>query len=38
MVETFPKQDRGLKGSDDEDAPDLDPLDAAALKAKIKQK
>lgn len=27
-----------MKGSDDEEAPDLDPIDAAALKAKIKQK
>lgn len=27
-----------MKDSDDEEAPDLDPLDAAALKAKMKQK
>ena len=38
LVETFPKRDRGLRGSDDEEAPDLDPLDAAALKAKMQQK
>lgn len=35
---SFPKRDRGIKDSDDEKAPDLDPIDAAALKAKMKQK
>lgn len=35
---TFPKRDRGIIESDDEKCPELDPIDAAALKAKIKQK
>ena len=44
-MEKFPKKDRGLADSDDEDddevAPDLielDPTEAAVKKAKIKQK
>jgi hypothetical protein len=37
-VASFPKRDRGIKDSDDEEAPDLDPIDAAALKAKMKQR
>jgi hypothetical protein len=35
LVQTFPKRDRGLRESDDEEAPDLDDIDAAALKAKV---
>ena len=37
IVASFPKRDRGIKDSDDDEAPELDPLDAAALKAKLKQ-
>ena len=36
IIATFPKRDRGIKDSDDDEAPDLDPIDAAALKAKLK--
>lgn len=38
IVASFPKRDRGIKDPDEEEAPDLDPLDAAALRAKLKQK
>ena len=47
ILQSFPKRDRGLYGdelgSDDDEVPELldveeDPLEAAAKKAKIKQK